>query len=291
MPARWSRWRATPACPVCRTRAPGSPSSRSTQGLRVEVVPGPFAAAVALVGSGLLDPSGRFCFEGFLPRKGATRAARLAELVGERRTIVLYEAPHRLARTLSDLGQRLGGDRRVALCRELTKLHEESWRGTLDDAVARCDEVEPRGEYVVVVEGAGGGGRRAARHGDRVEPPPVSVWRRGAPSPNASGPPNRVKRLLTGGDPAAQRRGRSRDDEVRRLAPEPGHAAADPRIVLTNTSPASPAASWCGIMMTPTTGNTVWRTRSSSPSAWPSLPAGHVPGSTRRAWRCAAAAP
>jgi 16S rRNA (cytidine1402-2'-O)-methyltransferase len=174
------------------------------QGLRVEVIPGPFAAAVALVGSGLLDPSGRFCFEGFLPRKGATRAARLAELVGERRTIVLYEAPHRLARTLSDLGQRLGGDRRVALCRELTKLHEESWRGTLDDAVARCDEIEPRGEYVVVVEGAA---------------PPVEVddeqlvtaieselaagvSRRDAAAAVAERfgvPPNRVKRLLTGG--------------------------------------------------------------------------------------------
>ena len=174
------------------------------QGLRVEVIPGPFAAAVALVGSGLLDPSGRFCFEGFLPRKGAARAARLAELVGERRTVVLYEAPHRLARTLSDLCELLGGDRRVALCRELTKLHEETWRGSLDDAVARCSELEPRGEYVVVVEGAA---------------PPVEVddeqlvtaieselaagaSRRDAAAAVAERfgvPPNRVKRLLTGG--------------------------------------------------------------------------------------------
>jgi len=122
--------------------------------LVVEVVPGPFAAAVALVGSGLLEHSGRFCFEGFLPRKGAERAARLAELVGERRTVVLYEAPHRLARTVADLAAALGGERRVALCRELTKLHEETWRGTLADAVEHCDEVAPRGEYVVVVDGA-----------------------------------------------------------------------------------------------------------------------------------------
>jgi 16S rRNA (cytidine1402-2'-O)-methyltransferase len=124
------------------------------RGLHVEVVPGPFAAAVALVGSGLLDPSGRFCFEGFLPRKGTARAARLAELVQERRTVVLYEAPHRLARTLADLRDVLGGDRRVALCRELTKLHEETWQGTIDEAIRRCDEREPRGEYVVVLDGA-----------------------------------------------------------------------------------------------------------------------------------------
>jgi 16S rRNA (cytidine1402-2'-O)-methyltransferase len=122
--------------------------------LRVEVVPGPFAAAVALVGSGLLDPSGRFCFEGFLPRKGPARAERLAELAGERRTVVLYEAPHRLARTLAALRDALGGDRRVALCRELTKLHEETWRGILDEAVLRCEQLEPRGEYVVVLDGA-----------------------------------------------------------------------------------------------------------------------------------------
>ncbi len=123
-------------------------------GVTVEVVPGPFAGAVGVVGSGLLDPSGRFCFEGFLPRKGAGRAQRLGELVGERRTIVLYEAPHRLARTLSDLADVLGPDRRVALCRELTKLHEEYWRGTLTSALEHCEQVAPRGEYVVVVDGA-----------------------------------------------------------------------------------------------------------------------------------------
>lgn len=121
----------------------------------IEVIPGPFAAAVALVGSGLLEHSGRFCFEGFLPRRGTERAGRLGGLVGERRTIVLYEAPHRLARTVADLADTLGGDRRVAFCRELTKLHEETWRGTLADGVQRCAEVEPRGEYVIVLDGAG----------------------------------------------------------------------------------------------------------------------------------------
>lgn len=123
-------------------------------GVTVEVIPGPFAGAVAAVGSGLLDASGRFCFEGFLPRKGPVRRERIAALVDERRTVVLYEAPHRLAATLADLAAALGADRAVALCRELTKLHEETWRGTLAQAVDRCGEVDPRGEYVLVLAGA-----------------------------------------------------------------------------------------------------------------------------------------
>jgi 16S rRNA (cytidine1402-2'-O)-methyltransferase len=118
----------------------------------VEVVPGPSAAVSAAVISGL--PAGRFVFEGFLPRKGSGRKERLAELAGERRTVVAYEAPHRLARTLADLASACGPDRRVALCRELTKLHEEVWRGTLAAALARSDDVAPRGEYVIVLEGA-----------------------------------------------------------------------------------------------------------------------------------------
>jgi 16S rRNA (cytidine1402-2'-O)-methyltransferase len=124
----------------------------ATAGHVIEVVPGPSAAIAGLVASGL--PTGRFCFEGFLPRKGAGRTERLAALAGERRTIVLYEAPHRLARTLADLAGALGGTRRVALARELTKLHEETWRGTLAGAVERTAEVAPRGEFVIVVEGA-----------------------------------------------------------------------------------------------------------------------------------------
>ena len=118
----------------------------------VEVVPGPSAAVTALVASGL--PAGRFVFEGFLPRKGSGRTERLAAVAAERRTVVLYEAPHRLARTLADLADACGGDRRVVLARELTKLHEEDWRGTLADALDRTATVEPRGEYVVVLDGA-----------------------------------------------------------------------------------------------------------------------------------------
>lgn len=121
-------------------------------GFVVEVVPGPSAAVTALVASGL--PAGRFAFEGFLPRKGSGRSERLAAVAEERRTIVLYEAPHRVARTLADLAAACGPDRRVVLARELTKLHEEHWRGSLAEAVERVAAVEPRGEYVVVVDGA-----------------------------------------------------------------------------------------------------------------------------------------
>ena len=121
-------------------------------GLRVEVVPGPSAVVSALVVSGL--PAGRFVYEGFLPRKGSGRSARLRALADEQRTAVLYEAPHRVAATLADLAQACGDDRPVALVRELTKLHEEVWRGTLAGAVARVADVEPRGEYVLVLGGA-----------------------------------------------------------------------------------------------------------------------------------------
>ena len=121
-------------------------------GIEVVVVPGPSAAIAALVLSGL--STGRLVFEGFLPRSGSTRTERLAALADEPRTIVLYEAPHRVARTLADLAAARGGDRRVAIGRELTKLHEETWRGTLDAAVARVAEIAPRGEHVLVLDGA-----------------------------------------------------------------------------------------------------------------------------------------
>jgi 16S rRNA (cytidine1402-2'-O)-methyltransferase len=121
-------------------------------GHRVEVVPGPSAAIAALVVSGL--PTGRWVFEGFLPRRGSGRTERLAELAGERRTIVVYEAPHRLARTLADLADVLGGTREVVIARELTKLHEEVWRGPLAAAAERAADASPRGEHVLVVAGA-----------------------------------------------------------------------------------------------------------------------------------------
>jgi 16S rRNA (cytidine1402-2'-O)-methyltransferase len=127
-------------------------AAASAAGHTVEVVPGPSAALAGLVASGL--PTGRFVFEGFLPRKGSGRSERLATVAAERRTVVLYEAPHRLARTLADLAGTCGPTRRVVLARELTKLHEEWWRGSLAGAVERCTEVEPRGEYVLVLDGA-----------------------------------------------------------------------------------------------------------------------------------------
>jgi 16S rRNA (cytidine1402-2'-O)-methyltransferase len=124
----------------------------AADGQRVEVVPGPSAAVAALVVSGL--PAGRFVFEGFLPRKGSGRSSRLEALAGERRTAVLYEAPHRLARTLADLVDACGPDRRVTVARELTKRHEEVWRGTLAEAVVWAGDREPPGEIVIVLEGA-----------------------------------------------------------------------------------------------------------------------------------------
>lgn len=114
----------------------------------VSAVPGPAAAVMALVISGL--PTSRYVFEGFLPRSGADRTHRLADISTERRTIVLYEAPHRIERTVRDLLEVCGPDRRVAVARELTKLHEEVVRGTLGDIALG----EPRGEYVVVLDGA-----------------------------------------------------------------------------------------------------------------------------------------
>jgi 16S rRNA (cytidine1402-2'-O)-methyltransferase len=121
-------------------------------GHEVTAVPGPAALVVALVLSGF--DTTRFVFEGFLPRSGRERVERLTEVAAERRTVVLYEAPHRAARTVNDLAAACGTGRRVALARELTKLHEEVWRGTLGAAQDHLAQVAPRGEYVVVLEGA-----------------------------------------------------------------------------------------------------------------------------------------
>ena len=117
-------------------------------GHRVAAVPGPAAAVVALTISGL--PTARFVFEGFLPRSGRQRTQRLAEVASEQRTVVLYEAPHRVVRTLADLADACGVDRPIAVCRELTKLYEQVVRGELGS----IDIGEPRGEYVLVLGGA-----------------------------------------------------------------------------------------------------------------------------------------
>jgi 16S rRNA (cytidine1402-2'-O)-methyltransferase len=121
-------------------------------GLRVEVVPGPSAVLSALVASGL--PTARFVFEGFLPRTGGGRRRRLEALAAEERTLVLFESPHRAAESLRDVAAVLGGARRAVVARELTKMHEEIARGTLDELAARAAEDPFRGEITLVVEGA-----------------------------------------------------------------------------------------------------------------------------------------
>lgn len=122
------------------------------RGIPVCSVPGPCAAIVALTLSGL--PAGRFCFEGFLSTNKADRRKHLASLEKEQRTMVFHEAPHKLRGTLADLEKTFGGDRRISLCREMTKKNEETLRMTLAEAVAYYEMNEPRGEYVLVVEGA-----------------------------------------------------------------------------------------------------------------------------------------
>ena len=121
------------------------------KGIPVGVVPGPSAVVTALAIAGL--PTGRFTFEGFLSMNKRSRREHLASLKAEPRTMVFYEAPHKLPYTLADLLEALG-DRRIALVRELTKIHEEGVRTTLAEAAARYREEAPRGEFVVVVEGA-----------------------------------------------------------------------------------------------------------------------------------------
>ena len=121
-------------------------------GVPVCALPGPCAAITALSVSAL--PTRRFCFEGFLPTQKKEQQALLSVLKTERRTLIFYEAPHRLPQTLKTLSDALGGERRISLCRELTKLHEEIFRSTLAEAVEFYAQNEPRGEFVLVVEGA-----------------------------------------------------------------------------------------------------------------------------------------
>ena len=122
------------------------------QGIPVVPVPGACAFVNALAFSGL--PTGRFTFEGFLPMNKKNRRAHLESLSGEVRTMVFHEAPHKLLATLTDWREAFGPDRRISLCRELTKLHEEVVRTTLGQAVERYTAQPPKGEFVLVVEGA-----------------------------------------------------------------------------------------------------------------------------------------
>ena len=121
-------------------------------GIEVMSVPGPVAVCTALALSAL--PTGRFCFEGFLSTSNKSRREHLESLVNERRTMVFYEAPHKLLRTLEDMRSTFGGTRRISLCRELTKVHEETLRTDLDGAVRHFSETPPKGEFVLVIEGA-----------------------------------------------------------------------------------------------------------------------------------------
>ena len=121
-------------------------------GIPVCAVPGPCALVTALSVSG--QPTGRFTFEGFLAMNKKNRKAHLESLRGEERTMIFYEAPHKLAATLRDLADTFGADRPLTLCRELTKLHEEVSRTTLGQAVAWYGENAPKGEFVLVVRGA-----------------------------------------------------------------------------------------------------------------------------------------
>ena len=124
------------------------------RGVPVSAIPGCCASITALTLSAL--PTGRFCFEGFLPMDKKERRARLSALASETRTMMLHEAPHKLRNTLADLATALGETRRIALCRELTKRNEEIQRLTLGEAIAYYEANEPRGEYVLVVEGGNG---------------------------------------------------------------------------------------------------------------------------------------
>ena len=123
------------------------------RGVPVCAIPGPCAAVTALALSGL--STRRFVFEGFLPQKASERSEVLGMIASERRTIILYEAPHRMRETLGELLDALG-DRRITVCRELTKLNEEVLRCTLGEAVAHFAEVDPRGEFALVIDGAKG---------------------------------------------------------------------------------------------------------------------------------------
>lgn len=124
----------------------------AARGGTVVPIPGPSAALAALVASGL--PTTRFAFEGFLPRRGKERRERLAGIAADERATIIFEAPGRAAATLADLATTCGADRRGSLSRELTKLHEETWRGTLAELADRAGREPPRGEVTLVVGGS-----------------------------------------------------------------------------------------------------------------------------------------
>ena len=138
--------------------------SCAEEGIEVQTLPGPTACIPALVSSGL--PCDRFCFEGFLPQKKG-RQSRLEELSRETRTLVFYESPYRLVKTLEQLAGAFGADRRCSVAREISKVHEEHRRGTLQEVAAWFSEHEPKGEIVIVVAGAEPAKPQKKRYGRR----------------------------------------------------------------------------------------------------------------------------
>ena len=167
------------------------------RGIRVVPVPGASACITALAASG--QPTARFVFEGFLPVPKRERRERLAVLQGETRTILLYEAPHKLRGTLDDLAAALGADRPVSLCRELTKLHEEIVKTTLGEAVAHYRDHDPRGEYVLVVAGAD-----PAAAADDAEPTKEDVVAAARALLEGGMPPSAAARQAAAGTPFAK---------------------------------------------------------------------------------------
>ncbi len=138
--------------PVISDPGGDMPSLCYERGIPITVIPGPCAAIAALALSGL--PAGRFCFEGFLSVNKKSRREHLRSLAGEVRTMIFYEAPHKLRYTLADLRNCFGDERKISLARELTKIHEQVTQMSLAEAVAYYAEHNPRGEYVLLVEGA-----------------------------------------------------------------------------------------------------------------------------------------
>lgn len=135
-------------------------------GIEVQCLPGPTAFVPALVASGL--PCERFCFEGFLPQKKG-RQSRIASLLEEERTMIFYESPYRLVKTLVQFAGLFGGERQVVVCREISKLHEESVRGTLEEVISHFQKTEPRGEIVILLAGKSSKEKRADKENGRAE--------------------------------------------------------------------------------------------------------------------------
>ena len=157
------------------------------RGVEVQCLPGATAFVPALVASGL--PCDRFCFEGFLPQKKG-RNSKLESLVNETRTLIFYESPHRVVRTLAPFIDVFGAERRCSACREISKVHEQSVRGTLAEVLAHFEREEPRGEFVLVVEGAPATDEAAVRKAERRA-------RRNAPVDPITGQPLEVEEAPT----------------------------------------------------------------------------------------------